>query len=79
VKVSTTLISNIQKPWDRIETPAAHFARGDKYEHQLLKVGQAKHLTLQLAFTLLTFQASGEFEPALREWDKQNPRQIRHL
>jgi hypothetical protein len=24
------LISNIQKPWDAIETPAAHFARGDK-------------------------------------------------
>ena len=41
----TELISNIQKqkPWDGIETPAAHFARGDKYEHQLLKVGQAKN------------------------------------
>jgi hypothetical protein len=29
------LISNIQKPWDAIETPATHFARGDKYERQL--------------------------------------------
>ncbi len=38
----TELISNIQKPWDGIEAPAAHFARGDKYEHQLLKVGQRK-------------------------------------
>ena len=38
----TELISNIQKPWDAIETPPAHFARGDKYERQLLKVGQAK-------------------------------------
>ncbi len=36
----TELISNIQKPWDGIEAPAAHFARGDKYERQLLKVGQ---------------------------------------
>jgi hypothetical protein len=26
----TELISNIQKPWDTIETPAAHFVRGDK-------------------------------------------------
>jgi len=26
------LISNIQKPWDGIDTPAAHFARGDKYD-----------------------------------------------
>ena len=32
----TELISNIQKPWDGIETPATHFARGDKYERQLL-------------------------------------------
>ena len=29
----TELISNIQKPWDSIETPTAHFARGDKYKH----------------------------------------------
>ena len=40
------LISNIQKPWDAIETPPAHFARGDKYERQLLKVGQAKKTNL---------------------------------
>jgi hypothetical protein len=38
----TELISNIQKPWDGIEAPAAHFAQGDKYEHQLLIVGQRK-------------------------------------
>ena len=36
----TELITNIQKPWDCIEAPAAHFARGDKFERQLLKVGQ---------------------------------------
>ena len=65
----TELISNIQKPWDAIETPAAHFARGDKYERQLLKVGQAKNPNLRLAFALSTFQSSGEFEPALREWE----------
>ena len=65
----TNLISNIQWPWDGIETPVAHFARGDKYERQLLKAGQAKKPTLQLAFALSTFQASGEFEPALREWE----------
>ena len=51
----TELISNIQKPLDAIETPAAHFARGDKYERQLLKVGQAKNPSLQLAFALATF------------------------
>jgi hypothetical protein len=36
----TELISNIQKPWDSIKAPAVHFSRGDKYECQLLKVGQ---------------------------------------
>jgi hypothetical protein len=65
----TELFTNIQKPWDGIEAPAAHFARGDKYERQLLKVGQNKNPELRLAFALTTFQASGEFESALREWE----------
>ena len=65
----TELFTNIQKPWDGIEVPAAHFARGDKYERQLLKVGQNKNPELRLAFALATFQASGEFESALREWE----------
>ncbi len=56
------LFTNIQKPWDGIEAPAAHFTRGNKYEYQLLKVGQNKNPELQLAFALATFQASGEFE-----------------
>ena len=32
------------------------------------KIGQAKNPTLRLAFALLTFLSSGEYEPALREW-----------
>lgn len=65
----TELFTNIQKPWDGIETPAAHFARGDKFERQLLKVGQKKNPELRLAFALATFHASGEYEPALRDWE----------
>jgi hypothetical protein len=44
------LISNIQKPCDGIETPVAHFARGDKYERQLLKLDKQKprHCNLPL-------------------------------
>jgi hypothetical protein len=64
----TELISNTQKPWDGIEAPAAHFARGDKYERQLLKVGQKKTPELRLAFALGTFQLAGGFEPAFLEW-----------
>ena len=65
----TELFTNIQKAWDGIEAPAAHFARGDKFERQLLKVGQSKNPELRLAFALAAFQASGEFEPALRDWE----------
>jgi len=65
----TELFTNIQKPWNGIEAPAAHFARGDKYKRQLLKVGQNKKPELRLAFALATFQASDEFESALREWE----------
>jgi hypothetical protein len=65
----TELISNIQKPWDGIEAPAAHFAQGDKYERQLLNVGQRKNPELQLAFALATFQSAGKFKSALCEWE----------
>jgi hypothetical protein len=65
----TELISNIQKPWDGVEAPAAHFAQGDKYERQLLKVGQRKNPELRLAFALATFQLAGKFESVLREWE----------
>jgi hypothetical protein len=68
----TELFTNIQKPWDGIEAPAAHFARGDKFERQLLKAGQSKNPELRLAFALAAFQASGEFEPALRDWEAKS-------
>lgn len=48
----TDLIANLQKPWDGIETHASHFARGDKYERQLLKCGQARNPELQLVLRL---------------------------
>eukprot|EP00804_Cyclotella_cryptica_P015656 CCRYP_003653-RA/>CCRYP_003653-RA protein AED:0.40 eAED:0.40 QI:0/0/0/1/0.5/0.66/3/0/324 len=67
----TELFSNLQKAWDGIETPAPYFARGDKYERQLEKAGQAKNPALRLAFALATFADSGEFEPALRDWDAE--------
>ena len=64
----TGLIQELQKPWDNVEAPATLFARGDKIERQLVKAGQAANPTLRLAFGLSTFEASGEFEPSIREW-----------
>eukprot|EP00804_Cyclotella_cryptica_P002311 CCRYP_004047-RB/>CCRYP_004047-RB protein AED:0.40 eAED:0.39 QI:0/0/0/1/0/0/2/0/349 len=45
-----------------------HMDVSDKYEQQLLKVGQTRNPELRLAFALATFQASGEYEAPLREW-----------
>jgi hypothetical protein len=71
----TELTANLQKDWDGIEAPAAHFARGDRYERQLEKAGQSKNPTLRLAFGLATFQKSGEFEASLRQWDEKSTTQ----
>jgi hypothetical protein len=71
----TELTANLQKDWDGIEAPAAHFARGDRYERQLEKAGQSKNPTLRLAFGLATFQKSGEFEASLRTWEEKSARQ----
>ncbi|KAL7502859.1 hypothetical protein ACHAXN_000746, partial [Cyclotella atomus] len=64
----TGLIQELQKPWDQVNAPVILFARGDKIERQLVKAGQAENPTLRLAFALSTFEASGEFEPSIREW-----------
>ena len=64
----TELIQQLQKEWDHVKAPATLFARGDKIERQLVKAGQAENPTLRLAFALATFEASGEFEPSIREW-----------
>jgi hypothetical protein len=64
----TELIQQLQKDWDHVEAPATLFARGDKIERQLVKAGQAANPALRLAFVLATFEASGEFDPSIREW-----------
>ena len=64
----TQLTMHLLQEWDGIQTPAAHFAKGDRFERQLVKAGQSKNPDLRLAFALTHFEKSGEFEPAIREW-----------
>ena len=64
----TNLMTHLLQEWDSIETPAAYFAKGDRFERQLLKAGQQKNPELRLAFALTHFEKSGEFKPAIREW-----------
>ncbi|KAL7476072.1 LOW QUALITY PROTEIN: hypothetical protein ACHAW6_001955 [Cyclotella cf. meneghiniana] len=54
----TQLITELQKPWDMVEMPATLFARGNKYECQLIKVGQATNPSLHLAFAIAMIKAS---------------------
>jgi len=65
----TELISNIQKQWDGIETPAAHFARGDKYE-------KTRHCDLP---SLSQLSNRLENLNLLSVNGKQKSRQIKHL
>ena len=64
----TQLMTHLLHEWDGIEAPAAYFAKGDRFERQLLKAGQQKNPELRLAFALTHFEKTGEFEPAIREW-----------
>lgn len=65
----TELTKLLQKDWDMVEAPAEYFARGDRIEKQLERAGHAKNPELRLAFAETTFEASAEFEPAMREWE----------
>jgi hypothetical protein len=69
----TRLIKELQEPWDMVKAPATLFARGDKYEQQLAKAGQAANPSLRLALMLATVEASGEYDAAVREWKARDP------
>eukprot|EP00804_Cyclotella_cryptica_P022255 CCRYP_017925-RA/>CCRYP_017925-RA protein AED:0.39 eAED:0.39 QI:0/-1/0/1/-1/1/1/0/386 len=63
------LNQELLKPWDHVEAPATMFARGDKYERQLIKAGIAAQPAMRLAVALAAFQASGEYDAAIRDWE----------
>ena len=67
------LLKELQEPWDLVEAPATLFARGDKYERQLVKAGQAADPDLRLALMLATVEESGEYDAAVREWKNKDP------
>ena len=69
------LLTELQEPWDMVKAPATLFARGDKYERQLVKAGQAANPDLRLALMLATVEESGEYDAAVREWKNKAPAQ----
>jgi len=64
----TDLNTQMLSPWDGIESPVTMFARADKYERQLERIGIQKQPEIRLSYATATFQTSGQFDPAMREW-----------
>ncbi len=56
-----------------MEAPVTMFARADKYERQLERHSIPKQPELRLLYTVSTYQISGQFNAAKREWHAKMP------
>ena len=76
----TDLNTKMLEPWDGVEAPVTTFAQADKYERQLERHSIPKQPELRLSYAVSTYQISGQFDAATREWhakaaaDKTFPR-----
>jgi hypothetical protein len=64
----TDLNTKMLEPWDGVEAPVTMFARADKYERQLERHSIPKQPELRLSYAVSTYQISGQFDAAMREW-----------
>ena len=64
----TDLNTKMLEPWDRVEAPVTMFTRADKYERQLERHSIPKQPELRLLYAVSTYQTSGQFDAAMREW-----------
>ena len=64
----TDLNTKMLEPWDGVEAPVTTFARADKYERQLERHSIPKQPELRLSYAVSTYQTSGQFDAAMREW-----------
>jgi hypothetical protein len=62
------LNTKMLEPWDGVAAPVTMFARADKYERQLERHGIPKQPELRLLYAVSTYQTSGQFDAAMREW-----------
>jgi hypothetical protein len=69
----TDLNIKMLEPWDGVETPVTMFARADKYERQLERHSTPKQPELRLSYAVSTYQISGQFDAAMREWQAKTP------
>jgi len=64
----TDLNTKMLAPWDGVEAPVTAFARADKCERQLERHSIPKQPELRLSYAVSTYQTSGQFDDAIREW-----------
>ena len=64
----TDLNTKMLEPWDGVEAPVTMFARADKFERQLERHSIPKQAELRLSYAVSTYQTSGQFDAAMREW-----------
>jgi len=64
----TDLNTKMLEPWGGVEAPVTMFAQADKYERQLERHGIPKQPELRLLYAVSTYQTSGQFDAAIREW-----------
>jgi hypothetical protein len=64
----TELNTKMLEPWDGVEAPVTMFARADKYERQLERHIIPQQPELRLSYAVATYQTSGQFDAAMREW-----------
>ncbi len=64
----TDLNTKMLELWDGVEAPVTMFARADKYERQLERHSILKQPELHLLYAVSTYQISGQFDAAMREW-----------
>ena len=69
----TDLNTKMLEPWDGVEAPVTMFARADKFERQLERHSIPKQAELHLAYAVSTYQTSGQFDAAMREWHAKLP------
>ena len=64
----TDLNTKMLESWDGVEAPVTMFTRADKYERQLERHNIPKQPELRLSYAVSTYQTSGQFDAAMREW-----------
>jgi hypothetical protein len=63
------LLTILNTPWNVAEVPTTHFNKVEKAIKQLARVNVPWLLEASMNNTLKAFNDSGDYDPAVREWD----------